>query len=72
MIISNNYDYYKIKYYKIFCLGILRRWQEMYRSDATYHVLACALQHPAVDRVDLAVKYCGLQLGKDVAVAKDY
>ena len=43
----------------------------MYRSDATYHVLACALQHPAVDRVDLAVKYCGLQLGKDVAVAKD-
>ena len=43
----------------------------MYRSDATYHALACALQHPAVDRVDLAVKYCGLQLGKDVAVAKD-
>ncbi|XP_044169019.1 uncharacterized protein LOC122953255, partial [Acropora millepora] len=53
------------------CYSILRRWQEMYRSDATYHVLACALQHPAVDRVDLAVKYCGLQLGKDVAVAKD-
>ncbi|XP_067017530.1 uncharacterized protein [Acropora muricata] len=54
------------------CYSILRRWQEMYRSDATYHALACALQHPAVDRDDLAVKYCGLQLGKDVAVAKDY
>ena len=44
----------------------------MYPSDATYHALACALQNPAVARVDLAVKYCGLQLGKDVAVAKDY
>ena len=44
----------------------------MYRSDATFHRLACALKDPAVGRVDLAVKYCGLQLGKDVAVAKDY
>ncbi|XP_067017494.1 uncharacterized protein [Acropora muricata] len=50
------------------CYSILRHWQEMYRSDATYHALACALQNPAVARVDLAVKYCGLQLGKDVAV----
>ena len=44
----------------------------MYSSDATYHRLALALQHPTVDRVDLAVKYCGIKLGKDVAVAKDY
>ena len=43
----------------------------MNRSDATYHALACALQHPAVDRVDVAVKYCGPQFGKDVAAAKD-
>ncbi|XP_067017518.1 uncharacterized protein [Acropora muricata] len=50
------------------CYSILRHWQEMYRSDAKYHALACALQSPAVARVDLAVKYCGLQLGKDVAV----
>ncbi|XP_015757180.1 PREDICTED: uncharacterized protein LOC107336623 isoform X2 [Acropora digitifera] len=50
------------------CYSILRHWQEMYRSDATYYALACALQNPAVARVDLAVKYCGLQLGKDVAV----
>ncbi|XP_044166057.1 uncharacterized protein LOC122950012 isoform X1 [Acropora millepora] len=50
------------------CYSILRHWQEMYPSDATYHALACALQNPAVARVDLAVKYCGLQLGKDVAV----
>ena len=41
----------------------------MYASDATYHRLALALQHPSVDRVDLASKYCGLQLGKDVAAA---
>ena len=41
----------------------------MYASDATYHRLARALQHPFVDRVDLAAKYCGLQLGKDVAAA---
>ena len=57
----------------MFCVGVLRRWQEIYPQDATYHCLAHALQHPAVGRKDLAVKYCGLQLGKDdVAVAKDY
>ena len=33
--------------------------------------MALALEHPAVERVDLAVKYCGLQFGKDVAAAKD-
>ena len=43
----------------------------MYPSDATYHRLARALQHPTVDRVDVAVKYCGPQFGKDVAAAKD-
>ena len=37
----------------------------MYPSDATYHRLARALQHPTVDRVDVAVKYCGPQFGKD-------
>ena len=41
----------------------------MYAPDASYLRLARALQHPTVDRVDLAVKYCGLQLGKDVAAA---
>ena len=41
----------------------------MYASDASYYRLARALQHPSVDRVDLAAKYCGLQLGKDVAAA---
>ena len=43
----------------------------MYQSDATYHCLALALQHHAIERVDLAVKYCGLQFGKDVAAAKE-
>ena len=58
---------------KMFCVGVLRRWQEIYPQDATYHRLARALQHPAVGRKDLAVKYCGLQLGKDdLAVAKGY
>ena len=42
----------------------------MYASDATYHRLALALQHPTVDRVDVAVKYCGLQFNKDVAADK--
>ena len=42
---------------------------ERYPSDATYR-LALALQHPSVDRVDVAVKYCGLQFGNDVAAAK--
>ena len=54
------------------CAGVLRHWQESYPSDATYHRLALALQHPSVDRVDVAVKYCSLRSGKDVAVAKDY
>ena len=44
----------------------------MYASDATYHRLARALKHPDVGREDLAVKYCGLQLGKDVTVVKKY
>ena len=56
----------------MFCVGVLRCWQERYPSDATYHCLANALKHDAVGRVDLAVEYCALQLGKDVAVAKDY
>ena len=58
----------------MFCVGVLRRWQQGNPSDATYHRLARALtlQHPSVDRVDVAVKYCSLQLGKDVAVGKDY
>ncbi|XP_044171360.1 uncharacterized protein LOC114974059 isoform X1 [Acropora millepora] len=50
------------------CYRVLRRWQEMYPSNATYHRLARALKHPAVGRVDLVDKYCGLQLGKDVAL----
>ena len=58
--------------FKMFCVGVIRRWQESYRKDATYHRLALALKHPAVGRADLAAKYCSLQLGKDVAVAKDY
>ncbi|XP_067056034.1 protein NLRC3-like [Acropora muricata] len=45
------------------CYRVLRRWQEIYPQDATYHCLARALQHPAVGRKDLAVKYCVLQLG---------
>ncbi|XP_067016908.1 protein NLRC3-like isoform X1 [Acropora muricata] len=44
------------------CYCVLRVWQERYPYDATYHCLARALQHPAVGRKDLAVKYCGLQL----------
>ncbi|XP_015760060.1 PREDICTED: uncharacterized protein LOC107339308 isoform X2 [Acropora digitifera] len=50
------------------CYRVLRRWQQIYPSNATYHRLARALKHPAVGRVDLADKYCGLQLGKDVAL----
>ena len=33
----------------------------MYAPHASYRRLARVLQHPTVDRVDLAVKYCGLQ-----------
>ena len=43
----------------------------MYPSDATYDRLARALQHPTIDRVDVAVLYCVPQFGKDVAAAKD-
>ena len=53
-------------------LDVLTSWKERYPKDATYHRLARALKDPAVGREDLAVKYCGLQLGKDVAVARDY
>ena len=43
----------------------------MYPSDATYHRLARALQHPTIDRVDVAFMYCGPQFGKDIAAAKN-
>ena len=43
---------------------------ERYPSHATYHRLAVALQHPSVDRIDVAIKYCGLQFGNDVAAAE--
>ena len=56
----------------MFCVGVIRSWQERYRKDATYHRLARALEDPRVGREDLAAKYCSLQLGKDVAVARDY
>ena len=59
VIISNKYDC------QIFCIGTLIYWKERYPSDATYHRLALALEHPTVDRVDVAVKYCR----KDVAWA---
>ena len=54
---------------EIYFLAVLTCWQERYPNDATYRRLALALQHPAVGRVDLAVKYCALQSGKDVPVA---
>ena len=57
---------------EIYFVAVLTCWEERYPYDATYHRLALALKHPAVGRVDLAAKYCGLQFGKDVAVAKDY
>ena len=56
----------------MFCVGVIVRCQKRYRKDATYHRFARGLEHPAVERADLADKYCSLQLGKDVAVAKDY
>ncbi|XP_015748516.1 PREDICTED: uncharacterized protein LOC107328290 [Acropora digitifera] len=42
------------------CYCVLRRWREMYPSNAKYRRLASALRHPAVGRADLADKYCGL------------
>ncbi|KAK2546776.1 hypothetical protein P5673_033579, partial [Acropora cervicornis] len=53
------------------CYSVLRYWQGRYPSDATYHRLARALQHPAVDRVDVAFMYCGPQFGRKVEGAKD-
>ncbi|XP_044176229.1 uncharacterized protein LOC122959173 [Acropora millepora] len=53
------------------CYSVLRRWQEMYASNATYQHLARALQDPLVGRLHLAAKFCGLQFCKDKAVTKD-
>jgi len=53
------------------CYSLLRRWREMCASDATYECLARALQHPTVDRSNLAAKFCGLQFFNEAAVAKD-
>ncbi|XP_015779664.1 PREDICTED: NACHT, LRR and PYD domains-containing protein 7-like, partial [Acropora digitifera] len=53
------------------CYSVLRYWQGSYPSDATYHHLARALQHPTVDRVDVAFMYCGPQFGRKVEGAKD-
>ena len=55
----------------MFFVGVLRYWQEMYPSDATYHRLARALQHPTVDRVDVAFMYGGPKFGRYVEAAKD-
>ena len=56
----------------MYFVGVLTIWQERFPHDATYHRLARALKHPVVGREDLAAKYCGLQFGKDVPMAKDY
>ena len=40
------------------CFSMFRRWTERFGSSATYESLARALQHPAVGRGGLAVKYC--------------
>ena len=56
----------------MYFVAVLTSWQERFADDATYHCLARALNHPAVGREDLAAKYCGLQFGKDVSMAKDY
>ena len=61
-------DYLKYVYFA----AVLTSWQERFPCEATYPCLARALMHPAVGRVDLAVKYCGLQFGKDLPMAKDY
>lgn len=42
------------------CYGVLTRWTEVFGSAATYVSLAQALQHPAVGRGALAVKYCNV------------
>ena len=55
----------------MFCVGVLRYWQGRYPSDATYHRLARVLQHPTVDRVDVAFMYCGPQFGRKVEGTKD-
>ena len=55
----------------MFCVGVLRRWQERSPSDATYHRLARALQHATVDRVDVAFMYCGPQFSRYVEATED-
>ena len=40
------------------CYGMLRRWTEIFGSQATYKGLAKALNHRIVQRPDLAAKYC--------------
>ena len=51
---------------EVYFVAVLTSWRERYPKDATYHRLALALKHPAVGRVDLADKYSGLHLGKDL------
>lgn len=40
------------------CCRVLIKWTEVFGPSATYESLAKALQHPAVGRGALAVKYC--------------
>ncbi|XP_068753968.1 uncharacterized protein [Montipora capricornis] len=54
------------------CYKVLTSWKERSASEATYQRLAKALQHPAVDRKALAVKYCGLRSCKKKRLAKDF
>ena len=40
------------------CYQVLLRWMQKCGSQASYDVLARALQHPQVKRNDLAFQYC--------------
>lgn len=40
------------------CYQMFLRWIQMCGSQASYDVLARALQHPQVNRQDLAFQYC--------------
>ena len=40
------------------CYQMLLRWMQKCGSQANYDMLARALQHPQVNRQDLALQYC--------------
>lgn len=50
--------------------GMLKKWKQSLGPGASYQALAEGLIHPVIERLDLAVKYCYNNDGKELNTGK--